>query len=160
MTHSANVRVLPKPRPASSNQTVQSPSGGSWFARATVCQPPSSSAARRSANQFAFMALLSVARRSELARRRHETTATLQAPLDALQGRAAMPYSTQQSPARIRGARISMKLLVMLTTLGWGTSSRVSCTSNSRFLRICAVKLMNVSSAPASNADNSAMNAN
>ena len=56
---SASVRVLPKPRPASSNQTVQSPSGGSWFARATVCQPPSSSAARRSANQFAFMALLS-----------------------------------------------------------------------------------------------------
>src|SRR5207247_6967060 len=33
-THSAPVRVLPKPRPASSSHTAQDPTGASWFARA------------------------------------------------------------------------------------------------------------------------------
>src|SRR5215467_6187940 len=44
-THSAKVRVLPKPRPASSSQTCQSPGGGSWFGRAIAGQDTASASA-------------------------------------------------------------------------------------------------------------------
>src|SRR5215469_15333802 len=44
-THSAKVRVLPKPRPASSSQTCQSPGGGSWFGRAIAGQETANASA-------------------------------------------------------------------------------------------------------------------
>ena len=44
-TSSAPVRVLPKPRPASSSQTRQSPAGGSWLGRAQNGQSYSSASA-------------------------------------------------------------------------------------------------------------------
>src|SRR5215467_15915080 len=54
--HSAQVRVLPKPRPASSNQTCQSPGGGTWFGRATAGHEAWSASASCAANGLAILA--------------------------------------------------------------------------------------------------------
>src|SRR5689334_14281239 len=54
-THSANVRVFPKPRPASNNQIChQSPGGGSWFGRAIAGQEFSRASASCAAKELAI----------------------------------------------------------------------------------------------------------
>ena len=54
-THSAKVRVFPKPRPASNNQTChQSSGGGRWFGRATAGQEFSSASASCTAKELAI----------------------------------------------------------------------------------------------------------
>jgi catechol 2,3-dioxygenase-like lactoylglutathione lyase family enzyme len=52
-THSAKVRVFPKPRPASNNQIChRSPGGGSWFDRAIAGQQFSSASASCAAKEL------------------------------------------------------------------------------------------------------------
>src|SRR5690348_17870875 len=53
-THSAKVRVFPKPRPASNNQICQSPGGGSWFGRAIAGQEFSRASASCAAKELAI----------------------------------------------------------------------------------------------------------
>jgi hypothetical protein len=57
-THSAKVRVLPKPRPASSNQICQLPGGGNWFGRAIAGQEASSASASCAAKELAILGSL------------------------------------------------------------------------------------------------------
>src|SRR5947207_15883636 len=57
-THSANVRVFPKPRPASSSQTCQSPGGGNWFGREIAGQEASSASASCAAKESAILGSL------------------------------------------------------------------------------------------------------
>src|SRR5690348_10363514 len=54
-THSAKARVLPKPRPASSSQTCQSPRGGNWLERAIAGQEASSASASCVAKELAIL---------------------------------------------------------------------------------------------------------
>jgi len=52
------VRVFPKPRPASNNQTCHEPGGGSWFGRAIAGQEASSASASCAANELAILGSL------------------------------------------------------------------------------------------------------
>src|SRR6516162_3432534 len=81
-THSAKVRVFPKPQPASNSQIChQSPGGGSWFGRATAAQQFSSASTSCAAKKLAidrssitatiFEHRRGSARRIEIAQRRY-----------------------------------------------------------------------------------------